>query len=561
MKKFTKLLGIVLIIALVMSMGTMALAEQNDTEPAGDGNDTPAASTTTVPTSQTIAADSAANADGKYTISVASGDTHTYTVYQILTGTLIAGQSKLGNPAWGADAKGGENNSVNDFITAITADGLSNMAINDLVEAQLATNATGRGTINKTTSLDVVPGYYLIVDTTENLPEGDAYSLNIVAVFNDITISPKKGTTESEKHVDDQNDSNTSDHSELKDSADYDIGDTISYTLTMKLPEDYANYDKYYVQFVDDMSKGLTYNGDAKIYYGATDTAGTAIGFAADSTATSDYTGGTVYKATISDLKTTATSLKAGDVITIKYTATLNENAFVGVAGNPNRYQVIYSNNPNDTGEGKTGNTPWDKNIVFTYKTVFNKVDTDQKPLTGADFTLYKKVINDSEAGFEWVNVTALHTGDNAKNPSKTVENLTTDKGTAANAKFTFTGLDAGDYKLEETTTPAGYNTINPIEFTISATHELESNDPALTALTGADNKATHEFEMTAVKEGTGDDAKLTGELDADIVNGQGSVLPSTGGIGTTIFYVVGSILVVAAGVLLITKKRMSREG
>lgn len=506
-----------------------------------------------VATSQTIASDSAS----PYVISVASTDTHTYKAYQILTGTLIAGQSKLGNPVWGTDAKGttGDDTDVDAFITAISAAGLTNVQINDLVKGQLADNAAGSANIDKDHPLTVVPGYYLIEDVTTGLADGEAKSLNIVAVFNDIQITAKRSTTTSEKHVDDVNDS-TGAGSQLKDSADYDIGDDVPYTLTFTLPADYANFKKYYVSFVDDMSAGLTYNGNAKIWYGEVTGEGTDIGseFAATSD-TSAYTGGTVYKYTIADLKTGTAAqqaLTAGQTITIKYTAKLNGNAVVTSAGNPNKYKVDFSSNPNQSGDGtpETNDTPWDTNIVFTYKTVFNKVDEGGKPLTGADFTLYKWVKNaegtetyKTEKG-NWVDVTTLGT---TNHPSKNVSGLTNDKGTAENAKFTFSGIDDGYYKLVESTTPTGYNTLEDQYFEITATHDLESDDPKLTALTGADGA---QFTMTPVLP--------QAELDADITNRQGSTLPSTGGIGTTLFYIGGGILVLAAVILLVTKRRMN---
>ena len=540
-----------LVIAIVMVLGMSMSVFADDTQAS-------------VPTSQTFADDNAADADGKYTISVASDDTHTYKVYQILTGTLTAGESKLGNPQWGADAKGGDDNKVDDFITAITASGLTNVQIDDLVKAQLKDGATGQGTVSATSPLDVVPGYYLIVDTTDTLADGDAKSLNIVAVFNDIEITPKKGTVESEKHVDDQNDSDSTDKSTLKDSADYDIGDSIPYTLTMKLPADYANYKQYKIVFTDDMSAGLTLDTDSvKIYYGAADTTGESISFTAGGT--SAYTtpsNGTVYKYTIDNLKAdTATAaqkaLKAGDVIKITYTATLNSNAVIGSAGNPNKYKVDFSSNPNQDAGGTpdTNDTPWDTNIVFTYKTVFNKVDADQNPLTGADFTLYKFVEN--EAGSDtydgkkgtWTDVTTLGSGTNK--PSKEKGDYTKGEGanakTAANAKFTFKGIDAGVYKLVESTTPPTYNTIEDQIFTITATHELVSDNPTLTELTGTGGA---EFTMTS--------SIPDGSLTTEIKNQQGAELPSTGGMGTTMFYVIGAILVLGAGVVLISRRRMS---
>ena len=554
MKTMKKMMALAIAMVMMLSMSIAVFADS------------------TVPTSQTIANDSAADANGKYTISVASTDTHTYTVYQILTGTLTAGESKLGNPAWGSDAAATATYTTEKaFIDAISASGLSNQEINAIAESVLKSNAAGVGTVSASATLDVVPGYYLIKDTTATLADGDAKSLNIVAVFNDIEITPKKGTVTSEKHVNDQNDSDSTDHSELKDSADYDIGDSIPYTLTMTLPDDYANYKQYKIVFTDDMSAGLTFNNDAKIFYGAADTTGTSISFVEGGT--SSYTSpsaGKVYTYTIADLKAAQAAdgasdalkaLGAGSVIKITYTATLNSNAVVGSAGNPNKYKVDFSSNPNQDAGGTpdTNDTPWDTNIVFTYKTVFNKVDADQNPLTGADFTLYKFIENengedtyDSKKG-TWTDVTTLGSGTNK--PSKEKAAYTkgegTDAKTAADAKFTFSGIDAGVYKLVETTTPTGYNTLDAQIFTITATHELQADNPKLTALTGTGGA---EFTMTAQKSGD----NFTGELTADIENKQGTELPSTGGIGTTIFYVLGAILVLGGTVVLVTRRRMA---
>ena len=155
MKLFKKMMALAIAMVMVLSMSMAVFAD--------------------VPTSQTIADDSAANAQGKYTISVATTDTHTYKVYQILTGTLIAGESKLGNPAWGSDAAATTTyETVNDFITAITATGLSNQQVNAIAESVLKSSASGVGTVSASATLDVVPGYYLIKDTTATLADGDA---------------------------------------------------------------------------------------------------------------------------------------------------------------------------------------------------------------------------------------------------------------------------------------------------------------------------------------------------------------------------------------------------
>ncbi|WP_288806633.1 SpaA isopeptide-forming pilin-related protein, partial [uncultured Streptococcus sp.] len=168
--------------------------------------------------------------------------------------------------------------------------------------------------------------------------------------------------------------------------------------------------------------------------------------------------------------------------------------------------------------------------IVFTYKVVVNKVDQDGAALPGAGFTLYKKVNG------EWT----------------AVKTISADEATAAENSdkkniFTFSGLDDGDYKLSETTTPNGYNTIDDVEFTVTADHDITSDSPALNSVTG-----TGSLEFTS--------NTTAGSLTTDVVNKKGSVLPSTGGMGTTILYVVGTILVLAAGILLVTKKRMDAK-
>ena len=252
------------------------------------------------------------------------------------------------------------------------------------------------------------------------------------------------------------------------------------------------------------------------------------------SVVTEGLTDGCTFEVRFDNLKDIA-SVKAGSIISVEYTSTLDtDQATVGSAGNKNTSHVTYTNNPNDEQAGEGGKTPDDVVIVFTYKTIVNKVtknpNYDPKvegseeyiPLKGAGFTLYKK---NAFGTYEAV-------GSELKS-----EDMTT---------FTWSGLDDGDYKLVETTTPSGYNTIPDIEFTITATHDVSSDNPTLISLSGGDK-------FTGVIS--------TGVVSANIENQSGAQLPSTGGIGTTIFYVLGSVLVIGAAVLLVTKKRMSTKG
>ncbi|KIS17955.1 backbone pilus subunit (T6-antigen-like) [Streptococcus equi subsp. zooepidemicus Sz4is] len=186
---------------------------------------------------------------------------------------------------------------------------------------------------------------------------------------------------------------------------------------------------------------------------------------------------------------------------------------------------MTYSNDPNHLGKGEEspkGETPKDKVIVFTYKTIINKVDQDQKALKGAGFTLYKLV-----------------KGDNGEEKYQIVQEIKAGDTTS----FEFVGLDAGDYKLSETTTPGGYNTIADVMFSIVAQHETESDDPQLTSLT--------------VEKATGFIADTeAGTVSATVVNKKGSILPSTGSIGTTMLYVFGVMLMTISTLFIFRQKQ-----
>lgn len=186
--------------------------------------------------------------------------------------------------------------------------------------------------------------------------------------------------------------------------------------------------------------------------------------------------------------------------------------------------RMEFSNNPNVEQNGTTTHTPWDKVIVFTYKTVINKVDPDSNALTGAEFKLKKKVGD----GDNWVEKAVVKNND----------------GTT----FTFEGLDDGVYRLEETKTPEGYNTMNPnpLEFTISATHDVTGDNPQLLTLSG--NAETGDVTFV--------DNLVDGSLTTNIVNKSGSSLPETGGMGTTVLYAAGTLMILAAAAFLVMKKK-----
>ena len=475
------------------------------------------------------------------TISAPEGSTRTYEVYQIFTGDLHEGV--LSNIKWGKNGTGTEETAVDqttlDALAAVN--GKSDTEKLTEIQKYVKLDSEKFGTVSNGNPLTVPTGYYLIKDNGP-VNDGEAYSLYVVQVVGPTTISPKVGTTTSDKKVKDTNDSAANSTTDWQDSADYDIGDAVPFKLSATIAQDYANYTHgYKLTFHDKEGAGLTFNASSvKVYVdGEEITSGFTV-------VTENLGDDCTFEVRFANLKDIA-SVKAGSVISVEYTSTLNNQAVIGSAGNKNTSHVTYTNNPNDKQAGENGKTRDDVVIVFTYQTIVNKVtknpaydaskdtgktgtdsdgNTEFIPLKGAGFTLYKK---NASGIYEAV-------GSELKG-----EDMTT---------FTWSGLDDGDYKLVETTTPSGYNTIPDIEFTISAGH-VDGDIPYLNTLSG--NVASGTATFTAVVN--------DGSLSTDVVNNSGAQLPSTGGIGTTIFYVLGSVLVIGAAVLLVTKKRMSTKG
>ena len=470
---------------------------------------------------------------------------HTYEAYQIFTGDLAtneAGNKVLSNIVWGSGVSEAGQTALGD--AAAKAETLKTeadaKAFAKAVAPYLTTAAGSANTVTdgKYVISGLAAGYYLVKDQDGSLTgDADAYTEYIIKVVSDTTATPKSSVPTVEKKVKDTNDS-TGVTSDWQDSADYDIGDSIPFQLKATLADNVSSYTTYKVVFHDTLSKGLTYNNDAKVYIGDTETNGFTV------TATVNADGTTTLTVSCDDVK----ALGAGNssVITVEYTVKLNENAVLGSAGNPNEVYLEYSNNPNksENGNNETGETPKDVVIVFTYKTIINKVDSENKPLTGAAFKLEKLIKGKDGAADTWT----------------TVKEFTVDETTTS---FTFSGLDDGQYKLTETKTPAGYNTIDPIYFVIEATHDVTADAPTLQTLnaylTDANgNKQAKMKDGESVNIDLGAVDLTAGSITTTVVNKSGSELPSTGGIGTTIFYVLGGVLVLAAVVLLVTKKRMS---
>ena len=440
-----------------------------------------------------------------------------------------------------------------DYIAAQTDDATRVFA--DAVFEQIK-NMPADATTTTNKFEDVAQGYYLIVETKVGSAPGfdkDTYSLVMLdtAGLDTITINTKEELPQSEKKVKDANDTDGT-VSDWQDSADHDIGDQVPFQITFTLPGDFAEYETYFVGIHDIQAEGLTYNNDLVV----------TINGEAAKNLTSDFTytaitaenacqKGCTFHIQCNDIiaaaKAAGITLTAGDKIVFNYTSTLNENAKFGATGNPNEMTIEFSNNP--YGDG-TSETPKDRVIVFTYKVNADKYKEEVKDgyeLTGAMFTLYKQVPTGTagaQTGAEIKAELAKNVKAAALADDKFYVLACTVKTDAEGDTFGFEGIDDGTYVLVETTIPEGYNAWDAVEFEITAEHDITAADPKLTSLTGGD-LVTGEF-------------KDTGIIDTNIVNKSGLELPETGGIGTTIFYIVGGLLVVGAVVLLVTKKRMA---
>jgi fimbrial isopeptide formation D2 family protein/LPXTG-motif cell wall-anchored protein len=530
-----------------------------------------------------------AKAEDSYKICIQNAtDGHTYVAYQILTGTVEG--NTLNDIKWGSDVvehdteiTSGDTdvatnhscayeNSATDFAEALS--GKSDYEALELVEDELSALASGTNSgsydaDSKEYEISVsAPGYYLVKDI---YAEGvDAYSSYILAVVDAETDVVVKGEVPSvTKSVYDEDEymaalltgagvSGLVSTGGYGDTADYDIGDEVPFRLDATLPSNYDKYSEYNLIFHDTLTH-LTYKQLDKVLYIDKEGNETDISELVDEVDANYDEATKELTIAVGDLKS-ADVVKYEGTIRVEYTATLDEDANIGATGNPNVVYLEYSNNPNydvnndDNNDGQdnkgennsTGTTPEDEVIVYTYEICINKVDGKGNALSGAEFTLYKLEVDEDGDGFDKVAVTG-----------------TVSDGT----KFQFKGLDAGYYMLEETTPPEDYNAVAPMVFAITAEHYVENGTYVLVldsdsaedgdAILSKINNTTIDS-VTPIEFSVTEDDNMC--LEANVVNNKGVTLPTTGGMGTKAIYVIGGLMVLAAGVLLITKRRMGNE-
>lgn len=399
---------------------------------------------------------------------------------------------------------------------------------------------------NALTIPEAKAGYYLFVDTTDFSKDDSYHSYNsfllMVTKGNwNVPITPKAEKPTVEKKVYDNPDGTST--GGFGSSADHAINEKFQFQLTATLPDStnraYDYYDKYSVIFHDTLSEGITYDKDDELDSVVIKSNGNTYNITDSSKYTIDTTDLESQNSFVVNIDVKACAkdagfdLNNGATITVTYTAHLNDKAYVNTAGgstsNINKVYLTYSNNPKD--ESSIGKTPESTPVyVYTYQLNNTKhQDTEKGPaLEGACFRLYSDEACTDQSEVQ------LYPKDGFYYPIKDVLGKeAVEMKSAANGTFNVKGLDAGTYYLKEITPPDGYSACKVIPVTIKADHSRN------------------------------DQVNLEGSnLTNDIVNikAGGITLPSTGGIGTTLFYVVGGGLMVAAIVLLVTKKRMENK-
>jgi fimbrial isopeptide formation D2 family protein/LPXTG-motif cell wall-anchored protein len=538
----------------------------------------------------------------------------TFELYQIFVGDFS--EEVLSNIKWGANANKVTVHTGHGTTEAtVTGDEVCAYVLNDINSIKDATSDQAKlDVITKYVNFDSTPyrdedngptkggdgytytgieaGYYLIKDGeksyTKNSDGTDndyigAYTLYVVKSSGTSLFFEPKGSTPSVTKDVKEGDSWVKANSAS-------IGEDVDYRIVGTISSRISEFKKYYYSFTDTLDPGLTYkansiavqlfNTKTEVYVTVTDKFDIKV-------SDRDATKGTTITITATDLKTAMgdNTLDENSQIIVTYTAKLNEYAKVGTDSNNNKVQLIFSNDPNWDGKETTDDKPngpvgeTKEPEVKTYATsltITKKDGSGQKTLTGAEFTLtgngVKQVLvsevkyTADNGGTYWKLADGTYTTtdpntegiDKSKYDADTTtkykkETVMTLKGEGAgesgattsvvgtvdeNGVLTFKGLGAGAYTLTETKAPAGYNTADPISFTISF-------DPTTKTFEVKDRDSI---------------AVANNLLTTTVLNFAGNALPHTGGIGTTIFYTVGSVMVLAAVVLLIVKKRMSRE-
>ena len=589
-------MALAMAMVLVLAMSMTAFADNTNTTPAATNK-----------------------GDGDFTITMTGAeDGHIFKAYKIFNGSLSA-DGTMGDIEWadGVNTEAVDGKDIYDEIktalgldekpasAAAVADALSKLdddaaAVQAVADIFYNRKGSAAGTADSKTGDNYViehlkVGYYLVTDEYKTAASEGAATLsrNILAVVGNVEAAVKNDKPTVEKKI-------------LSptpvDANKAGIGDTVAFQITGQVPN-YTGYDKYFYVINDTLSSGLTFDGPQNVVVKVGETTLTDADYVV-------YSGADAAPHTFEVAFKNIKGYNIGTAITVTYTATVNTNAAIGSPGNKNETDVTYSNNPNNSSHGNPSDNPKPdqdvptgtsaKDVTVTYVaeldlTKYKDAIGENNLLAGATFTLTgtadvikgkgSNIFVEDTDGAYWklsdntYTTTAPH-GDivdsdgNVKVASNedsyastttkyalkhvteyeaSTEEVFMQGTSGADGKITFTGLGAGTYTLTEVVTPTGFNTADPITFKIVI-------DVPATITTG-DEDAT--YSVTNVSPATAsislhDSDATCGIYETNVIDKSGSVLPSTGGIGTTIFYVLGAVLVLGGGILLISRRRMN---
>ncbi len=403
----------------------------------------------------------------------------------------------------------------------------------------------------------LTPGYYLVKDQDNSLAgEYDSYTKFILRVIKDETVSPKSSIPSVDKTINDTIDGTFGEHE------DFDINDTAYYKWTGKLPSNLKDYETYYYKFYDKLPTGIEHVQFEQIYLEGHD--GNVVHSFYDANTSTQMPAG--INATINgknvelefeDLWTLYPSILPTHKIIVKYSARVTRDALIAEPMTNSVY-VEFSNDPNAEGDGSKGTTPEDVAHAFTFQINVDKYDADNKDkkLEGAEFVLYyERTENDAVVKYyaQVITEEMISSGTVINGTAVDADDLgvvygwTTDESAASvldtdsKGAISLRGLDEGIYYLKETKAPAGYNLMEtPVKIEIIPVYTESGDEVSVTVNYKVDDKEQ--------------DSNTVG-----VRNSSGSTLPVTGGIGTVLFYVLGSALLIGAVVLLVVKKRLSK--